>query len=237
MKTPRLVLNEYGLVRKEKKLLNQIHFSLMTMEILSIIGPRGAGKGLFVKSLLGIHRGQLVGTAEKKGHQRFGLVSRTYPSIEHFTIFENLSLVSRLAGVEMQAHLAEEVEDVLKTVGLWSLIKNNLHESASQLNSFEKSLLNLARTLLLKPTILILDEPTLDMDPQQKAGYESIVEKLREVMSFIWINHDLEQVARMSDQVMFLKDGKMIECDSCELFFTKPKMQETEIFISGRIHA
>ena len=157
--------------------------------------------------------------------------------IDDFSIFQNLSLVSRLAGVEMQVHLAEEVERVLKTVGLWSQYKSSLHEKIiSELNAFEKTLLNLARPLLLTPTILILDQPTLLLDPVQKALFESVIESLKDSMSVIWVNYDLEQVARVSDQVMLLKDGKMVECSSCEDFFTKPVEVETENFISGRIH-
>ncbi len=237
MKTPLLIVKDYGLKRDQKILLHDISFTLKTMEILSVIGERGAGKGLFIKSLLGLHRGHLVGLVEKVGNQRLGLVSKDYPCIENFSIFQNLSLVSRMAGVDMQAHLAEEVEEVLKTVELWTPFKNNLHDRASILTSFEKTLLNLARTLLLKPTILILDQPTQKLDPVQKALYESIVDKLKNSLSIIWVNHDLEQVARVSDQVLFLKNGQMVECASCEVFFTMPKASDSENFISGRLNA
>ncbi len=236
MKNPVLILRDYGLKRKDQYFLQNLNLTLKSMEILSVIGERGAGKGLFIKSLLGLHKGTVVGHIEKVGNQRMALVSKNYPSVEHFSIFQNLSLVSRLAGVEMQAHLAEEVEEVLKKVGLWSLLKNDLHEATSQLNGFEKTLLNLARTLLLKPTILILDEPTLKLDPVQKAKYEAVVENLKNSISIIWVNHDLEQVARMSNQVLFLQNGQMIECAQCEIFFTMPKSPESENFISGRLY-
>ncbi len=236
MKFPRLILKNYSLQRDGKLLLQDITFTLQSVETLSVIGEEGSGKGLFLKSLLGLHRGTVAGTLEMVGNQRFGLVSKNYACVDDFSIFQNLSLVSRLAGVEMQVHLAEEVEDVLKTVGLWSRYKNLLHEKISQLNVFDKTLLNLARTLLLKPTILILDQPTLALDPVQKALFEAVIESLKESLSVIWINHDLEQVARVSDQVLLLKNGQMVECTSCELFFTKPQQTETENFISGRIH-
>ncbi|MBY0384435.1 ATP-binding cassette domain-containing protein [bacterium] len=236
MKFPRLILNNYGLRRDNKFLLQNISFTLQSVEVLSVIGPQKSGKGLFVKSLLGLHTGTVVGSLKTVGSQRFGLVSKNYACVEEFSLFQNLSLVSRLAGVDLQAHLAEEVEEVLKTVGLWSKHKNDLHKKTSILNAFEKTLLNLARTLLLKPTILILDQPTLKLDPVQKAQFESVIEKLKNSMSFIWINHDLEQVARMSDQVLFLQNGNMIECASCETFFTMPMKEDSENFISGRIN-
>jgi phosphate transport system ATP-binding protein len=236
MKFPRLTLKNYSLHRDGKFLLKDISFTLRSVETLSIIGEQGAGKGLFLKSLLGLHKGTVTGTFEMVGNQRLGLVSKSYACIDDFSIFQNLSLVSRLAGVEMQVHLAEEVERVLKTVGLWSTLKNSLHENISQLNAFEKTLLNLARTLLLTPTVLILDQPTLLLDPVQKALFEAVIESLKDSMSVIWVNYDLEQVARVSDQVLLLKDGRMVECTSCEDFFTKPREADTENFISGRIH-
>ena len=236
MKFPRLTLKNYSLHRDGKFLLKNISFTLRSVETLSVIGEQGAGKGLFLKSLLGLHKGTVTGTFEMVGNQRLGLVSKSYACIDDFSIFQNLSLVSRLAGVEMQVHLAEEVERVLKTVGLWSSLKNSLHEKISQLNAFEKTLLNLARTLLLTPTVLILDQPTLLLDPVQKALFEAVIESLKDSMSVIWVNYDLEQVARVSDQVMLLKNGRMVECTSCEDFFTKPLETDTEDFISGRIH-
>ncbi len=236
MKFPRLTLKNYSLHRDGKYLLKDISFNLQSVETLSIIGEQGSGKGLFLKSLLGLHKGTVTGTFEMIGNQRLGLVSKSYACIDDFSIFQNLSLVSRLAGVEMQVHLAEEVERVLKTVGLWSTFKNSLHEKISQLNAFEKTLLNLARTLLLTPTVLILDQPTLLLDPVQKALFEAVIESLKDSMSVIWVNYDLEQVARVSDQVLLLKNGRMVECTSCEDFFTKPLESDTEDFISGRIH-
>ncbi len=236
MKFPRLTLKNYSLHRDGKFLLKDISFILQSVETLSVIGEQGSGKGLFLKSLLGLHKGTVTGTFEMVGNQRLGLVSKSYACIDDFSIFQNLSLVSRLAGVEMQVHLAEEVERVLKTVGLWSTFKNSLHEKISQLNAFEKTLLNLARTLLLTPTVLILDQPTLLLDPVQKALFEAVIESLKDSMSVIWVNYDLEQVARVSDQVLLLKNGRMVECTSCEDFFTKPREADTEDFISGRIH-
>ncbi len=237
MKSPFLVVNDLALNREGKTLLQGISFTLRSMEVLSVVGESGAGKGLFVKTLLGIHKGQLGGQIQKVGSQKVGLVSKAYPCIDHLSIFTNLSLVSRLAGVQMQAHLAEEVEDVLKSVGLWGSLKGQLHEPVLPLSHFEKNLLNLARTLLLKPTILILDQPTKDLDPVQKAIYESVIESLKGRCSIIWVNHDLEQVARVSDQVLFLQHGQMIECANCEDFFNRPLHAETENYISGRIHA
>jgi phosphate transport system ATP-binding protein len=236
VKSDLLVFKDFGIVRNGQPLLKNISVTVRSMEILSVIGPKGSGKGLWVKSLLGIHKGDTTGSFEKIGSQKLGLVSSNYPCIDHLSIFTNLSLVSRMAGVDMQAHLAEEVEDVLKKVRLWSALKNNLHDNLSQLSSFQKILLNLARTLLLKPTVLILDQPTKNLDPVQKATYESVIEQIKDSVGVIWINHDLEQVARVSDQVLYLDKGQMIECDTCEVFFTMPKHQESENYISGRIY-
>jgi phosphate transport system ATP-binding protein len=223
-----------SLKRDGKFLLQGITFSLHSMEILSVIGAERAGKGLLFKTLMGIQQGEITGEVKSSG--RMALVSRTYPCVEAFTVFQNLSLVAKFAGVDSQTHLAEEIEEVLKKVGLWSELKSQLHENVSQLSDFQKIRLDLARSLLLKPSVLLLDKPTLDIDPEKKALYESTIEKLKNSMAIIWVNHDLEQASRVSDKILYLKEGRMIEFGSCEDIFTMPLNPETENFISRRVY-
>ncbi len=165
-----------------------------------------------------------------------GLVSSAYPCIESFSVFQNLELVTRFAGTYSQTHLAEEIEEALKTVDLWGEIKHSLHQRVEQLTTFQKIRLELARTLLLKPVILLLDKPTLNIDPEKKAHYEALVENLKPTMGIIWVNHDLEQAARVSDSILYLKDGRMVEFGSAETIFTMPTNPDTENFITRRVY-
>lgn len=233
MRSRVLDVSNVSVKRDGKILLQDISFSLDSMETLSIIGPKGAGKGLLLKTILGIHRGEMSGTIESP--HKMGLVSQSYPSIDRFTVFENLSLVAKFAGVQSQTHLAEEIEEVLKSVNLWGDLKGSLHEKTSTLSDYQKCCLDLARTLILKPSIILLDKPTLTFDPEKKTQYEAVIEKLKNTISFIWVNHDLEQTGRVSDKVLFLKEGRMIEFGSAEQIFTMPMSVETENFISRRI--
>ncbi len=236
MKSLILDLKDVSVQRQGKNLLSGISFHLNTMEVLSVIGPKGAGKGLLLKTMLGIQNGRVSGEIIRP--QKMGLVSSVYPSILHFSVFENLSLVAKLAGVRSHTHLAEEIEEVLKTVNLWTELKFALHEKVEALTDYQRSCLDLARTLLLKPEVILLDKPTMTFDPEKKTQYEAIIEKLKNnlQLSFVWLNHDLEQAARVSDKILYIRDGRMVEFGLAGDVFTMPTHPDTENFISRRIH-
>lgn len=236
MKIPLLEVNRLGVRRNGRDLLQDVTFTLNKMETLSIIGARGAGKGLLIKALLGIQSGERLGELKLHASGKMGLVSKAYTCIDSFTVFQNLSLVSQFVGVYSQTHLAEEIEEALKTVGLWGELKTKLHSLVGELSDFQKIRLDLARTLLLKPSVLLLDKATEALDPEKKSFYETLIEKIKLQSSVIWVNHDLEQAARISDSILFLKDGKMVEFGSCEKIFTMPTQVDTENFICRRVY-
>lgn len=237
MKKAVLTVSNLTLERDDKKLLDSVSFTLHEKEILCVIGPTGSGKGLLLKTLLGIHRGEINGSITKESNARMGMMSRAYPAIEEFTVFENLSLIAKMRGVGSQTHLAEEIEDVLKKVDLWSEIKTKLHIKVEKLKFFEKIRLNLARSLLLEPEVLALYRPTVNLDTDDQARFEAIVDTLREDgLGIIWVSNDLEQVARVADQILFLKNGKMVEFGPCERIFTMPQEIETEMYVSRRVY-
>jgi phosphate transport system ATP-binding protein len=223
--------------RGGKNLLENINFSMHTHETLSIIGAKGAGKGFLLKTLMGIQLGQVAGQIKLYSESKMGLVSADYGCAEDLSIFENLALPLKLMGVHSRAFLGEEVEEALRDVELWYEVKSHLHEPVRKLDSFQKIRLDLARTMLFKPALLLLDKPTQTVDPIKKAVYESIIENLKNRMSIIWVTHDLEQAARVSDKILFLKEGKILEYGSCEDVFTMPANPETENFISRRARA
>ncbi len=230
-------VRDYTLVRDEKKLIEGVSFTLHQKEILCVIGPTGSGKGLLLKTLLGIHRGKLSGELVKEPSVNMGMMSRAYPAIDEFTVFENLTLIARMRGIGSQTHLAEEIEDVLKRVDLWSEVKTRLHVKVEKLKLFEQIRLNLARSLLLEPKVLALYRPTVNLDTDDQARFEAIVDSIRQDgLGIIWVSNDLEQVARVADQILFLKQGRMVECGPCESFFTTPKEIETEMYVSRRVY-
>lgn len=237
MKKIVLQVRDLTLERKGKKLLDSVSFTLHEKQTLCVIGPTGSGKGLLLKTLLGIHRGNLTGEILKDPNVRMGMMSRAYPAIEEFTVFENLSLIAKMRGVGSQTHLAEEIEEALKKVDLWSEIKTQLHAKVEKLKFFQKIRLNLARSLLLEPKVLALYRPTVNLDTDDQARFEAIVDSIREDgMGIIWVSNDLEQVARVGDQILFLKNGKMVEFGPCERIFTMPKERETEMYVSRRVY-
>lgn len=237
MKKQLMEVRDYKLMREGKSLLDGVSFTLHEKEILCVIGPTGSGKGLLLKTLLGIHRGTLTGEVIKAANVSMGMMSRAYPAIDEFTVFENLTLIAKMRGVGSQTHLAEEIEDVLKKVDLWGEIKTRLHVKVEKLKLFEQIRLNLARSLLLEPKVLALYRPTVNLDTDDQARFEAIVDNIRQDgMGVIWVSNDLEQVARVADQIVFLKQGKMVECGPAERFFTTPQHEETEMYVSRRVY-
>lgn len=236
MKKKLLTVENLGLMRESRQVLEGISFTLQTMETLAVIGAEGAGQGDFLRSLMGIQRGRLTGKISLYSENKIGFVSSAYPCASQLTIFENLSLTLKLMGVNSRAFLGEEVESALQAVDLWAEVKSSLHEKVKELTYFQRVRLNVARTLLLKPSVLLLEHPGVTLDPLQKNHYEAIIERTKSQLSTIWVTNDLEQAARVSDSVLFLKDGKMIEWGSSEDVFTMPKNAETENFVTRRVY-
>lgn len=237
MKKAVLQVRDLTLEREEKKLLDGVSFTLHEKKILCVIGPTGSGKGLLLKTLMGIHRGNLSGEIIKEPNVRMGMMSRAFPAIEEFTVFENLTLIAKMRGIGSQTHLAEEIEEALKKVDMWSEIKTRLHVKVEKLKFFEKIRLNLARSILLEPKVLALYRPTVNLDTDDQARFEAIIDSIREDgMGILWVSNDLEQVARVADEILFLKKGKMVEFGPCERIFTTPKEVETEMYVSRRVY-
>jgi phosphate transport system ATP-binding protein len=236
MKQLLLEVKNLTVARGNKNLLQGVSFSLSSHETMAVIGAKGAGKGFFLKTLMGIQEGVVTGTISLKAPGKLGFVSNAYACAESLSVFENLALTLKLMGVHSRAFLGEEVEEGLRAVDLWTELKAYLHEKVIELDEYQRIRLNLARTLLLKPTVLLLDKPTQNIDPVKKSHYESIIEKTKSQASIIWVTHDLEQAARVAEQVLFLKDGRMVECGPCEDIFTMPISPDTENFISRRAY-
>lgn len=236
MKKKLLEVSNLALMRGSRQVLSGISFVLHSMETLAVIGAQGAGQEDLLRSLMGIQSGALSGKVSLYSEDKIGLVSSAYPCASQLTIFENLSLTLKLMGVNSRAFLGEEVEGALKAVDLWGEVRSALHEQVKRLSYYQRVRLNVARTLLLKPSVLLLEHPGVTLDPLQKAHYEAIIERIKGQSSVIWVTNDLEQAARVSDSVLFLKDGQMVEWGSCEDVFTMPQKVETENFISRRVY-
>lgn len=217
-------------------------------EILSIIGPAGAGKTTFLRCcnrlidldpdhelsgqvlLNGVSIYDDVGMALVR--RRVGMVF-SVPVCLPMTILENLTFGLRLAGVARD-RFAGQVERVLRAAYLWEEVRDRLGEPARNLSGGQQQRLCLARTLILEPEVLLLDEPCSGLDPISTAKIEEALQQLRSYLAIILVTNNVKQAARTSDRTAFFLFGDMIEVGPTGQQFTTPRDARTAAYISGR---
>jgi phosphate transport system ATP-binding protein len=117
---------------------------------------------------------------------------------------------------------------------LWEEVKDRLHQSALDLSGGQQQRLCIARALAVDPEILLMDEPASALDPRSTARIEDLIDELCADYTIIIVTHNMQQAGRVSDYTAFLCEGRLVEFDSTETIFTKPKEKQTEDYITGR---
>jgi phosphate transport system ATP-binding protein len=149
------------------------------------------------------------------------------------SIYENVVFGARLKGVS-RSELNDLTEESLKKAFLWDEVSNRLSESALKLSGGQQQRLCLARTLALKPEIILLDEPCSGLDPISTAKIEEALSELKNDHTIILVSNNTKQIARASDFVAFFYMGKLIEFGQTERVFTNPENRMTDDYIRGK---
>ncbi|MBP8626033.1 MAG: phosphate ABC transporter ATP-binding protein [Syntrophorhabdaceae bacterium] len=150
------------------------------------------------------------------------------------SIFENIAYGPRLKGINDKAELHRIVADSLKKAFLWDEVKDRLEISANKLSGGQQQRLCLARTLALKPEIILLDEPCSGLDPISTAKIEEALNELKRDYTIILVSNNTKQIARITDYSAFFYLGELIEYGTTEKIFTNPTQKKTEDYISGK---
>jgi phosphate transport system ATP-binding protein len=150
------------------------------------------------------------------------------------SIFENLVLAPRLAGVKDKHTLEELAETSLKAARLWGEVKDRLRDSALKLSGGQQQRLCLARTLAMRPEVILLDEPTSGLDPISTAKIEETLFQLKQEYTIILVSNNTKQIARATDRTAFLLMGELVEVGETPQIFTVPRDKRTDDYISGR---
>jgi phosphate transport system ATP-binding protein len=216
-------------------------------EILSIIGPAGAGKTTFLRCLNRMMELDLdiktSGRILLDGcsiydidvaalRRQVGMVF-SVPIPLPMTVYENLVFGIRLVS-EKHSSYDEHVERALRAAYLWDEMKDRLNEPARNLSGGQQQRLCLARTLVLEPRILLLDEPCSGLDPISTAKIEEALRQLKRDLAIILVTNNVKQAARASDRTAFFLFGELIELEPIEKLFTTPRDRRTADYISGR---
>jgi len=148
------------------------------------------------------------------------------------SIFENVAFGPRVNGYG--GDLNRLVEECLRRASLWDEVSDRLFQSALELSAGQQQRLCIARALAVGPRVLLLDEPTSDLDPAASQRIEELVYTLRGAYTLIMVTHNLQQAARISDYTAFLEGGELVEYGPTENIFTAPGEERTEAYVTGR---
>lgn len=219
-------------------------------EVTALIGPSGCGKSTFLRTLNRMN--DLVPGARYEGEIWFGDLNLNAPGVDvvdvrkqigmvwqrpnpfQKSIFENIAFGPRYHGIRKQKDLADLVEESLRKAALWEEVKDRLHTSALALSGGQQQRLCIARSIALKPEILLLDEPASALDPVSTAKIEELIAVLKNEYTIIMVTHNMQQAARISSHTAFFLMGNLVEFGQTSKMFLNPEKKETIDYISGR---
>ena len=230
--------------------LQDISLNFYANQVTALIGPSGCGKSTLLRCLNRMN--DLIPYSRADGEillegqdiydptvdvvtlrLRVGMVFQK-PNPFPKTIFENVAYGLRVNGIKNRAQITERVEKTLRQAALWEEVKDRLHDSALELSGGQQQRLCIARALAVEPEVLLMDEPCSALDPIATQKIEELIHELKGSYTIIIVTHNMQQAARVSDITAFLYLGKLIEVGVTDALFTRPKLKQTEDYITGR---
>lgn len=219
-------------------------------QVTALIGPSGCGKSTYLRCLNRMN--DLISISRVEGRvnldgadiyapavdvvslrRRVGMVFQK-PNPFPKSMFENIAYGLRVNGVTDKNLICQKVEASLKQAALWHEVKDRLHESALGLSGGQQQRLCIARALAIEPEVLLMDEPASALDPIATQKIEELIHQLKKKYSIIIVTHNMQQAARVSDITAFFYMGRLIETGETDALFTRPKIKQTEDYITGR---
>jgi len=229
-------------------------------DITAFIGPSGCGKttvlrcfnrmndlieGAVVEGSLKFHGVDLytkeVNPVEVR--RRIGMVFQK-PNPFPKSMFDNVAYGPRLAGIKKKSELEDIVEEALRGAALWDEVKDRLHKSALGLSGGQQQRLCIARTIAVRPEVILMDEPCSALDPVATLRVEQLMQELKSEFTIIIVTHNMQQAARVSDRTAFFsvdvdstsgdRTGELVEYDRTEKIFSQPSDSRTEDYVTGR---
>ena len=235
----------------KKQAISDVSIDIDQDLVTAFIGPSGCGKSTFLRTLNRMNdtvaSAKVTGDIRLDGEDiyapemdvvqlraRVGMVFQK-PNPFPKSIFENVAYGPRIHGLAASKHDMDAiVERSLKRAGLWEEVKDRLQDSGTALSGGQQQRLCIARAIAGEPDVLLLDEPCSALDPIATAKVEDLIQELRGEYSIIVVTHNMQQASRVSDFTAFMYLGRLIEYGETSEIFTKPKLKETESYVTGR---
>ena len=230
--------------------LKDINLNIAERKVTAFIGPSGCGKSTLLRTLnrmYSLYPGQRAeGEINFYGQNildakqdlnllraRIGMVFQK-PTPFPMSIYDNIAFGVRLYEDLPKAEMDVRVEWALTKTALWNEAKDKLNQSGLALSGGQQQRLCIARSVAVKPSVILLDEPTSALDPISTAKVEELVHELKTDYTVAIVTHNMQQAARVSDFTAYMYIGEMVEYGKTDEIFIKPKKQETEDYITGR---
>jgi phosphate transport system ATP-binding protein len=248
----KILTQDLNLFYQGRQALFHINLSIFEKQVLSLIGPSGCGKSTFLRCLNRMNDkaegiaifGKILLDGEDiylptvdvvQLRARVGMVFQK-PNPFPKSIYDNVAYGPRIHGLaKNRKELDEIVVSSLQKTGLWAEVENRLEALATSLSGGQQQRLCIARAIAVNPEIILMDEPTSALDPIATARIEELIDELREKFTLVVVTHNLQQAARISQQVAFFSEGHLVEAAETALIFTNPQDERTQAYLTGRI--
>jgi len=251
MSTSKISIKNLKLWYGESQALHGIDLEIADKKITSFIGPSGCGKSTLLRCLNRMN--DHISSCRMEGSILLDGADMYAPSVDvvqlrtHVgmvfqkpnpfpkSIYENVAYAPRIHGIVSKgAEMDALVEVSLKKASLWDEVKDKLNQPGTALSGGQQQRLCIARTIAVKPEVILMDEPCSALDPIASAKIEELMDELKNEFTIIIVTHSMQQAARVSDNTAFFYMGNLIEFGETGALFTQPQQKQTEDYITGR---
>ena len=231
---------------KRTHAIRDVSMDIIEKKVTAIIGPSGCGKSTFLRSINRmndfVEGMDQVGEINFNGQNllkidpisvrtKIGMVFQR-PNPFPKSIYNNIIWGPKIHGAKV--NFDDLVEDSLRKAALWDEVKDRLNDEASGLSGGQQQRLCIARTIAMKPDIILMDEPCSALDPKSTGRIEDLIDQLSSDYTIVVVTHNMQQAARVSDYTAFFYEGELVEYGETKNIFTNPVNKQTEDYITGR---
>ena len=245
-----LKVQSFSLWYGKNQVLQHISMDIPKNSVVAIMGPSGCGKSSLIRTFNRMN--EMIPNTSVSGEvflenesiftmdsirlrRKVGMVFQQPNPFPTMSIYDNVIAGYTLNNIPLTKDEKNTVvEQSLQMAALWEEVKNKLHEKGSFLSGGQQQRLCIARTLAMKPQVLLLDEPTSALDPCSTAMIEELIVELKQSVTVIVVTHNIAQAGRVSDYTAFMHLGQLVEYDTTKTMFTLPKDKRTEEYLTGK---
>jgi phosphate transport system ATP-binding protein len=230
--------------------LIDLNLHIRKNQITALIGPSGCGKSTFLRAINRMN--DTIANTRTEGEilldnqniyapqvdvvelrQRVGMVFQR-PNPFPQSIYDNVAYGPRVLGLVKNGNLNQMVQESLEEAALWDEVKDKLTSPALDLNPGQQQRLCIARTIAVKPDVILMDEPCSALDPVATLHIEDLMRRLAEIYTIVIVTHNMQQAARASDWTGFFWLGRLVEFSQTGELFSRPQDTLTEAYITGQ---